>query len=683
MESRLNSPTGPVWRKLSALGVALLLFCGSAFGAEITQIQLATNDLIYDPFSQKIYTSVPGSAGGTGNSVVPVDPLTGTIGAPIFVGSEPRRLAISDDGQFLYVGLDGAAAVRRVLLPAQTAEIQFELGSDPFFGPFTVDDLEVQPGNPSVLAVSLKNSGISPRHAGVAIYDDGVQRPLVTERHTGSNVIEFSHDPTRLYGQNVESTEFGFRRMHVSDSGVEVVDVTRNLIQGFFTDIEFDGGLIYAASGQAVDPEALAMVGTYPVPFLGPTLVEPDTEAGLVYFLSGNTLFVFDLDTFTLVSPPFTIPGVFGTPTSLIRWGVDGLAFRTDAELVFLLRPPFVDETNNDFDHPTVIPSLPFTDTLDTRSATSALDDPFCIGQGATVWYAFTPQTNMEIDANTFGSNYTATLSVYTGGRASLSQIACGFDQISFSAVAGETYFFMVGSLGPGGDLVLQVDRPLDTDDDGVPDRSDNCPTTANPDQSDLDFDGRGDACDNCPATFNPSQEDGDGDGLGDACEDSDGDGIFDSADNCPTVSNPDQSDSDFDGLGDACDPTPFHDIAIEIVSTPRATIRRTPVGSAALSVNVKVLNLANHPEQVCASVFVNGVPQGCEITVFPNSICTNLRRLGNTSMSFKFSLTCGPTALPGEYPLPVSADVFHSGGGVDRDPSNNFATRTGTLKIR
>jgi hypothetical protein len=664
------------------------LWVGTVFGAEVTRLELAANDLIYDPVSQTIYASVPGRAGGIGNSVVPVDPFTGALGTPVFVGSEPTRLSVSDDGQFLYVALDGAAAIRRVDVPTQMAELQFALGSDPFFGPYFAEDIEVLPGNAGAVAVSLKFPSVSPRFAGVAVYDNGVERPNRVAGFSGTgnqiNVIEFSATPSRLYGASTDSSPTQFTRVAVDDLGVSIIDVSRDLIPGGFGsgDIEFAGGLVYADSGGVIDPEALAQVGTYTFPFLGRTLVEPDVDAERVYFLSGDTLFVFDLDTFTLVSPPFSVPGVLGTPGSLIRWGADGLAFRTDADQLFLLRPPFVDETNNDFDFPTVIANLPFNDTLDTRTATPAFDDPFCIGQGATVWYELTPPTSMEVDANTFGSNYTATLSVYIGSRGSLTQLACGIGQISFRAAAGETYFFMVGSLGGGGDLVLNVDRALDTDDDGIPDRSDNCPMAANLDQSDLDFDGRGDVCDNCPSTPNPSQEDGDGDGVGDACEDSDGDGILDFADNCPTVPNPDQSDSDFDGMGDACDPTPFHDVAIEIVNAPRATILRTP-GSAALRVHASVQNLANHPDPVCASAFVNGVPHGCEITIFADPVCTDVRRLGQARMVFKFSLSCGAAALPGEHPLSVRADVFHVGGGIDRDLSNNVAERTGVLRVR
>jgi hypothetical protein len=77
--------------------------------------------------------------------------------------------------------------------------------------------------------------------------------------------------------------------------------------------------------------------------------------------------------------------------------------------------------------------------------------------------------------ANTFGSDYDTTLSVYTGSRGSLTQIACNDDfdslqsKVTFNAAAGEMYFFMVGAFesDPGGNLVFSVDiapTPLTVD---------------------------------------------------------------------------------------------------------------------------------------------------------------------------------------------------------------------------
>ncbi|GLC26740.1 thrombospondin type 3 repeat-containing protein [Roseisolibacter agri] len=73
--------------------------------------------------------------------------------------------------------------------------------------------------------------------------------------------------------------------------------------------------------------------------------------------------------------------------------------------------------------------------------------------------------------------------------------------------------------------------------------------------RGDPDGDGRANSADNCPLTANADQTDTDGDGLGDACDaDDDNDGVSDSSDNCPLTANPDQRDDDRNGVGDVCE---------------------------------------------------------------------------------------------------------------------------------
>jgi hypothetical protein len=80
---------------------------------------------------------------------------------------------------------------------------------------------------------------------------------------------------------------------------------------------------------------------------------------------------------------------------------------------------------NDDIASATVIPGLPFADDpLDTTEATTAPDDPDCVGNGPTVWYAFTPAADVSVLVNTFGSDYDTTLSAYTDSPSSLTQIA-------------------------------------------------------------------------------------------------------------------------------------------------------------------------------------------------------------------------------------------------------------------
>lgn len=106
--------------------------------------------------------------------------------------------------------------------------------------------------------------------------------------------------------------------------------------------------------------------------------------------------------------------------------------------------------------------------------------------------------------------------------------------------------------------MIRDIKPVPDSDQDGLVNPFDNCPTEFNPDQIDSDEDGIGDICDNCPNVPNELQGDADGDGYGDSCDpDADDDGLTNDNDNCPLVDNVDQVDSDSDGAGDACDNCP------------------------------------------------------------------------------------------------------------------------------
>ncbi|MDC0672156.1 hypothetical protein [Nannocystis radixulma] len=133
---------------------------------------------------------------------------------------------------------------------------------------------------------------------------------------------------------------------------------------------------------------------------------------------------------------------------------------------------------NDDALEPTVIAEAPFTAKQKTLGATVGVLDPEpgCADVvGNTVWYAYTATTDGLIHADTFGSNYDTVLSVYTfPEQATFELVTCNSDfpeghpqsSVDFQAVAGETYFFMIGAAPSvqGGALTfnLEVDQPFE-----------------------------------------------------------------------------------------------------------------------------------------------------------------------------------------------------------------------------
>src|SRR6185369_805867 len=304
----------------------------------IRQIPLTTNDLVYSPLTGKIYATVPSSAGSSGNSIKSIDPATGVIESSTFVGSEPNKLAISDDGHSMYVSLDGAAAVRRFDAQTHIPGLQFTLGQDPLFGGrFFAGELAVAPANPDVLAIA-RSRGFGPSSSGVAVFDNGVPR---TNAGSSSDFIAFSASGSKLYGTGASGT--GLQTLTIDASGVTVSSTTA-LASG--ARIKFSNGLIFTSTGQVINPDAGTLLGT----FSGATsqAFVPDASNGRAYYLTsdqfGNGNFVlkaYDINSFLLLGS-LNISGATGTPTSLLRWGPNGLAFRTSTNQLFIMQTSLI-----------------------------------------------------------------------------------------------------------------------------------------------------------------------------------------------------------------------------------------------------------------------------------------------------------------------------------------------------
>ena len=76
----------------------------------MTVLNQPANDIIFDPVSNVILFSSPSSDAVHGNTISALDLASESIISSLFAGSEPNVLALSSDNQFLYSGIDGAAA---------------------------------------------------------------------------------------------------------------------------------------------------------------------------------------------------------------------------------------------------------------------------------------------------------------------------------------------------------------------------------------------------------------------------------------------------------------------------------------------------------------------------------------------------------------------------------------------
>jgi hypothetical protein len=303
---------------------------------------------VYDPNSGHLFSSVDPTSANYAGQVLVIDPATAKVLSAWTVGGGPNQLAVSDDGQFLYVGLDGDKKVAQVALPAGTVNFAVGLGLDPSFqNPMVADAIRVLPAHPHSWAVTLCGVSFTPCGEGVAVFDDAVERSAAAlQNQLQSDALLFiGQDTTALYGTTFNQIPSTFYKFAISSSGISLSQSVTNFSgpSPGGGPLDTDGTSIYVSNGQILDPTTLAIKSaSFPVPFFSPSL-KVDVPASRVYFAGspgyfppgfppGTEIAAFDLAS---QQPSGSIPmREFLQIPEMYRWGTNGLAISSQPALL-------------------------------------------------------------------------------------------------------------------------------------------------------------------------------------------------------------------------------------------------------------------------------------------------------------------------------------------------------------
>jgi hypothetical protein len=313
-------------------------------GYTLRVLPIQTNDIAWDAASSRLFLSVPSGAPSNADSIVSLDPATGTLSPGTTVGGTPSVLAVSDDGQYLYTGLTGQNLVKRLNLPALTPSLDIPLGVN---AQYAATDIAVAPSQGNLIAVALNRSA-------VALYDDATRRTNNFPRGGGFNSLQWSSTPGEIY---ISSPDLvwpdleGLFEVSVDASGVAANRQVWGSAFGF--DYRYGGGLLYVLGGTVVDPVSASVLGTLPLPAalpgegpasMGRVLPSPDVNKSFAYLMlysGAHEIRSYAIPQRTPIASA-VLPGYVGHVRRFLRWGADGLAFNTSEGYVVLIRGEFV-----------------------------------------------------------------------------------------------------------------------------------------------------------------------------------------------------------------------------------------------------------------------------------------------------------------------------------------------------
>lgn len=313
-------------------------------------------NIVWDATHGRLYVSIPSTDTTAPNSIVAIDPLTATAGTPVPAGNNPDLLSISSDASYLWVGLDGANAVQRFLLPGLTKDISFPVPLDLGGNAQQPVSLQAARVNPHSLALIAGNWGYSPTGNGIYVYDDATQRPTSVPGRNGGggpmiDWLQWGTDDSTIYANQYTTIDAGgVATVNVTSSGASLKGYFGGEIGPAFSQYDKGNGRLYSTN-RVFNPVDGGQIGQFAVP-TGERVCTADSALGRYYCVFTNQdngtdvslfeLWVYDLNSYALIERVYFGPSagtpasfVTGGPVSLIRWGNAGLALVTNTGLYY------------------------------------------------------------------------------------------------------------------------------------------------------------------------------------------------------------------------------------------------------------------------------------------------------------------------------------------------------------
>ena len=203
------------------LYLALSLLVGSSWPIHAQSVPVSTlklpagvNDVVWDTTRSRFFAS-------SGTNVLIINPETAQVEDTISVGKPANRVAVSDDGRYLYVALgvnpypDSLGMVNRYQIQNHSLDLQVALGTSTGGNiPRGVQAMVILPGRPSSILVATTDHRL-------VVYDGAIARSGIAALSLNSLHVRAS-DGT-IFGVGDGQSEFGSPQVfwfNVNSNGV-------------------------------------------------------------------------------------------------------------------------------------------------------------------------------------------------------------------------------------------------------------------------------------------------------------------------------------------------------------------------------------------------------------------------------------------------------------------------------